>query len=75
MMDKIRAWFKGMWKSRTILFSRLLALLGIVQVQANLWLPYLGTYGGLVLFGVAVVMEVFRWITVKPVDQKQGLRK
>ena len=75
MMTEIKRWLKGMWKSRTILVSRLLAILGIVQVKASLWLPYLGSYGGLVLFGVAIAMEILRWSTTKPVDQKEGLNK
>lgn len=75
MIDKLKNWLSAMWKSRTILLSRLLALLGIVQVKASLWLPYLGTYGGAVLFGVAILMEVLRWVTDKPIKDKRGLNK
>ena len=74
-MNKLKSWLKATYKSRTILFSRLLAILGIVQVKASLWLPYLGHYGGAVLFGVAIVMEILRWVTVKPVEDKKRLKE
>jgi hypothetical protein len=56
--------------SRTIIIARLMMILAIVQQYgAEVFPP---EWSAFVLFGVALAMEVMRWITVKPVRGGAG---
>lgn len=53
--------------SRTIIIARLVMILAIVQQFGPSIFP--PEWAGFVLFGVALVMELLRWVTVKPVGK------
>lgn len=64
-----------MLKSKTMLFAVLLAVLGVVEAQAQvlrgLLLPWLGdAWTGLALLVVAIVVAVLRIVTSVPLSEK-----
>lgn len=66
---------QGILKSKTMLFAVLLAVLGVLEAQANvlrdLLLPYLGDlWTGLVLMVVAIAVAVLRVVTTVPLSEK-----
>jgi len=59
------------FKSKTIIFSLLLALLGVVEASFQVFAPMMTPQAyGLMLMGVSCVVAVLRIVTTLPLDDK-----
>jgi len=56
-------------KSRTIIFSILLAVMGVVQASMNVFTPYLSAQGmGFATVLIGAIVGVLRVLTTTPLD-------
>jgi len=59
------------WKSRTIWFSIILAILGVVDTNLHLFKDLIGPeYYGFVVTGIGAVVAVLRVVTTKPLKER-----
>jgi hypothetical protein len=59
------------FKSKTILFSVLLAVVGVIEASFQVFAPMMSPQAyGLVLMGVSCVVAVLRIVTTLPLDDK-----
>lgn len=59
-----------MFKSKTLMFSYLLVILGVLEVNLHLMQEALGPYYGATFVATAVVTAVLRTVTTKPLSDK-----
>jgi len=59
---KFSTYFKG---NRTLIIARTIMLLGLLQQYGPNMFPT--EYLGLIMFSIALLMELMRWITTTPV--------
>ena len=70
-MDAALAKLTGSVRSKTMLFSLLLSILGAVQVAMEFFNSVLTPkMYGLVMLAIGVTIAVLRWVTSQPLDQK-----
>lgn len=59
-----------MMRSKTIIFSMLLAIVGTLELNIHLLQDMLGDYYGISYVGIAVAVAVLRAVTTKPLRDK-----
>ena len=62
---------KQIFKSKTINYSLLIAILGVVELNFNLIANYFGEHQGIVFILISVCMAVLRFATTQPIKDKQ----
>lgn len=62
---------KKLWRSKTIRFSLLLAVLGVIEMNLNFLAQYMsaGAFGW-VTIAIGAVVAILRVITTLPIDEK-----
>ena len=70
-MHKINIWFHRVIRSKTMIFSIILAILGVLQASQDI-LSTLFTPKdfGLLTIAISVTVAVLRVLTVKPLEEK-----
>ena len=59
-----------MMRSKTIIFSMLLAIVGTLELNIHLLQDMLGDYYGISYVGIAIAVAVLRAVTTKPLRDK-----
>lgn len=58
-------------KSKTLMFSLALAILGVIEASFQVFAPYMSpALYGFVLMGISITVAVLRIVTTLPLDQK-----
>ena len=68
MVDEDR--IMGSLRSKTIIFSVLLAIVGTLELNIHLLQDMLGDYYGISYVGIAIAVAVLRAVTTKPLRDK-----
>ena len=66
----LNKWGNRVKKSKTLIFSLLLSLFGVLELQFSVLQPMLGEYYGLAFIAVSVVTAWLRILTTTSLDNK-----
>lgn len=66
----LRSFWRGVRRSKTMIFAAVLAALGAVEQSRALLEPYLKEYAGLVFVVIAVVIAILRVVTTQSIVAK-----
>lgn len=69
-MKKQLSWIKKLHKSKTIIFSWLLLILGVVEINMHMLQEYLGEYYGITFMCVAIITAILRASTSQRISDK-----
>ena len=61
---------KQIFKSKTINYSLLIALLGVLELNFNLVATYFGEHQGLVFIAISIFSAILRFKTTEPLKDK-----
>lgn len=70
MSKWVFTWLNRIKKSKTLIFSLLLSLFGVLELQFSVLQPMLGEYYGLAFIAVSIVTAWLRILTTTSVDSK-----
>ncbi len=71
MLDTIKVWYSRIIRSKTMWFSILLAVLGVIQASMDVFTPYVSAQSmGFLTLLIGILVAILRVITTNSLEDK-----